>query len=129
MPACYADHAASGTARARASADARRASITRSGWSETRSNPRARSGVRAYSFFSLPNSRSTAAGLLIVQERLAFRLRRETRRRGRSAPVNARLIAKNPQVRFGRPEGVALLVAAHGRLRVPPTAASAFDMR
>jgi hypothetical protein len=53
------DYAASGTALALSSARLRRASIVRSARSATRSRPPTRSGVRAYSFFSGPNSLST----------------------------------------------------------------------
>jgi hypothetical protein len=58
MAAAY---AASGTARTRASACDRRASITRSAWRATRSKPRTRSGARPYSCFKRPDSRSTEA--------------------------------------------------------------------
>jgi hypothetical protein len=43
------------TLRARLSARPSRASITRSAWSAARAGPRVRSGVKAYSFFSLPD--------------------------------------------------------------------------
>jgi hypothetical protein len=53
-------YAASGTARARLTACSSRAIIVRSACSRTRSRPRVRSGVKPYSFLSLPNSFSTA---------------------------------------------------------------------
>lgn len=52
-------YAASGTARARASAEASVARIVRSACSCTRSRPRTRSGARPPSFLSRPNARST----------------------------------------------------------------------
>jgi len=53
--------AASGTTRARLSAQASLARIVESAWSRTRSIPRTRSGSSAHSFLSRPNSRSTEA--------------------------------------------------------------------
>ena len=53
-------YAASGTARALASARLRRASKVRSAWSATGSSPRTRRGASPYSCFKRPNSLSTA---------------------------------------------------------------------
>jgi hypothetical protein len=67
-------YAASGTARARASAQASLARIVRSACSRTRSRPRTRSGSSAHSCFNRPNSRSTAP-----RERYSLRERSDSR--------------------------------------------------